>query len=402
MPTDNPDTGAESAPPEAYAAALATLPDVYPSTLASLLCGFDAVTLWRGLVDGDRHVIAHARAALQGNRVDDFLDDERPKISERVDIVVKRWQGLLRADSPAATWQHYRDAGIGVATLDSAAYPAALSGDLAAPAVLFHRGTIDVVAGPRVGIVGTRTCTRYGRDVAYDLGERLSKAGVAIVSGLATGIDAAAHAGALHGVSPPIGVVGSGLDVVYPRVNRALWADVAERGVVLSESPLGAPPVAWRFPARNRIIAALSDVLVVVESHKSGGSLITARQQAKRQKPTLVVPGPILSPASKGSNDLLRDGCGPVTDVDDVLVALGLSGAPRRSAREARPAPDERGQAVLDAIGWQPATFDQLAHRGEMTLGELAVVLDDLVRARWLEQRGSWFERVSRDRISSR
>jgi DNA processing protein len=400
MATDDP-IGAEAVPPEAYAATLASLPDVHPSTLASLLCGFDATTLWRGLVEGDRHVIAHVRAALQGNRVDDFLDDQHPKISERIGVVVARWQHLLRADPPAAIWRRYCEAGIGVATLDSAAYPAALSGDLAAPTVLFHKGTIDVVAGPRVGMVGTRTCTRYGRDVAFDLAQQLSKAGVAIVSGLATGIDAAAHAGALHGLGPPIAVVGSGLDVVYPRANRKLWTDVVAAGVVLSESPLGAAPQAWRFPARNRIIAALSDVLIVVESHESGGSLITARQQAKRLKPILVVPGPILSPASRGSNLLLRDGCAPLTEIDDVFVALGLSGAPRRSARESRPAPDERGQAVLDAIGWQPATFDQLAQRSEISLGPLAVALDDLVRARWLEQRGSWFERVGRDRVSS-
>ena len=401
MATDDLALDGEAVPPEAYAAALASLPDVHPSTLTSLLCGFDAVALWYGLVEGDRHVVAHARAALQGNRVDDFLDEARPKVSERVGIVVARWQDALRAVAPAEVWRRYCDAGIGVATLNSAAYPAALAGDLAPPSVLFHKGTIDVVAGPRVGMVGTRTCTRYGRDVAHDLARQLSKAGVAVVSGLATGIDAAAHAGSLQGPGPPIAVVGSGLDVVYPRANRRLWTDVEERGVVLSESPLGAAPQGWRFPARNRIIAALSDVLIVVESHDSGGSLITARQQAKRSKPTLVVPGPILSPASKGSNLLLRDGCTPLIDIDDVYMALGLSGAPQRSARESRPAPDERGRAVLDAIGWQPATFDQLAHRGELSLGQLAVVLDDLVRARWLEQRGSWFERVSRDRVSS-
>ena len=102
MATDLFSISAEATPPEAYAAALASMPDAYPSTLASLLCGFDAVTLWQGLVDGDRHVIAHARAALQGNRVDDFLDEHGPKISERVDLVVKRWQRALRADPPAA------------------------------------------------------------------------------------------------------------------------------------------------------------------------------------------------------------------------------------------------------------------------------------------------------------
>ena len=385
-------------PPDAYAAALASMPDIYPSTLASLLCGFDAFTVWHGLVDNDRHVVGHARAALQGNRSDDFLDDDKPRLGERVDAVVARWQRILRETLPSAVWQRYRDAGIGVAALESAAYPAALAGDRAAPAVLFHRGSIDVVAGVRVGIVGTRTCTRHGRDVAYELGEQLSAAGVAIVSGLATGIDAAAHSGAMRGPGPPIAVVGSGLDVVYPRANRELWRKIEERGVVISEAPLGAPANAWRFPARNRIIAALSDVLVVVESHASGGSLITAKEQQKRQKPTMVVPGPILSPASKGSNLLFRDGCPPVIDVDDVLMALGLSGAPRRSARERRPPPDARGQALLGLIGWQPATFDLLAGRCDLTQGELAVALDDLVRARWLEQRGSWFERVHRDR----
>jgi len=210
MATDLFSINTEAIPPEAYAAALASMPDAHPSTLASLFCGVDAVTLWQGLVDGDRHVVAHARAALQGNRVDDFLDDERPKISERVDLVVKRWQRALRTDPPAAVWQRYCDAAIGVATRASASYPAALVDDIAAPAVLFHRGTIDVVAGPRVGIVGTRTCSRYGRDVAYDLGEQLSKVGVAVVSGLATGIDAAAHRGALAAGGPTIGVLACG------------------------------------------------------------------------------------------------------------------------------------------------------------------------------------------------
>ena len=348
MASDNGAIDEESTPPEAYAAVLASLPDVFPSTLASLLCGFDAVTLWQGLVDGDRHVVAHARAALQGNRVDDFLDDQRPKISERVDLVVKRWQGVLRTESPAETWRRYCDALVGVATSDSAAYPAALATDIAAPAVLFHRGTIDVVAGPRVGIVGTRTCTRYGRDVARDLGEQLSKVGVAVVSGLATGIDAAAHAGALHGAGPPIAVVGSGLDVIYPRANRQLWGDIETRGVVLSESPLGTPAHGWRFPARNRIIAALSDVLIVVESHASGGSLITARQQAKREKPTLVVPGRSCRRRPRDPTPCCATAVHPLTDFDDVLMALGLSGAPRRSARESRLAPSATGQEVLD------------------------------------------------------
>ena len=333
MATDLFSISAEAIPPEAYAAALASMPDAYPSTLASLFCGFDAVTLWQGLVDGDRHVVAHARAALQGNRVDDFLDEQRSQDQRtrrpRRQAMARRAAGRSTRRSLATLLRRgsrRRDARVRLIPRRRWS----MTSRLRRCCSIGGRSTSSPVRG--VGIVGTRTCTRYGRDVAYDLGEQLSKAGVAVVSGLATGIDAAAHAGALHGSGPPIAVVGSGLDVIYPRANRQLWGDIETRGVVLSESPLGTPAHGWRFPARNRIIAALSDVLIVVESHASGGSLITARQQAKRQKPTLVVPGPILSPASKGSNALLRDGCAPLTDFDDVLVALGLSGAPRRSA----------------------------------------------------------------------
>jgi DNA processing protein len=342
--------------------------------------------------------MAHVKAAVTGNRVDS-VDPEKPKLSDSIATIIASWRAQLRSSAPATALDRYREAGIGVAVRESAGFPAALAHDIEAPVVVFHKGTLDCIAGTRVGVVGTRSCTRYGKDVAFELGRQLSRAGVGVVSGLATGIDAAAHRGAMDGIGPPIAVVGSGLDVVYPRANRRLWDDVVERGVVLSEAPLGAPPQAWRFPARNRIIAALSDVLVVVESHEHGGSLITVKEQTKRQRPTMAVPGPILSPASKGTNTLISEGCAPVLDIDDVLVAVGMSVPRRRTARETRPAPDDVGQSVLDAVGWQPATFDQLILRTELSVGALAVALDDLVRQRWLDQRGTWYERVSRDRV---
>src|SRR5205085_5885336 len=127
--------------------------------------------------------------------------------------------------------------------------------------VLFHRGDPGVVEGRRVGIVGTRRCTRYGRELAYELGRDLAASGVRIVSGLAAGVDGAAHNGALAaGGAPPIAVVGSGVDVVYPKRHSQLWADVAAAGLLVSEAPLGAAPEPWRFPVRNRVIAALSEV----------------------------------------------------------------------------------------------------------------------------------------------
>jgi DNA processing protein len=221
-----------------------------------------------------------------------------------------------------------------------------------------------------------------------------------VVSGLALGIDAAAHVGALRGGAPPIAVVGSGLDVVYPRGNRTLWAQVASAGVMLTEAPLGAAPVAWRFPARNRLIAALADVVVVVESHERGGSLSTVAEAARRDRPVMAVPGPIRSPASAGTNRLLADGCAPVCGLDDVLVALGLSAGRDRAARERRPEPDADGAVVLDALGWHAASLEQLAMRCGLDVGRLVVALERLRLTGWVDDRGGWFERIGRERAS--
>ena len=186
------------------------------------------------------------------------------------------WSAAATRIDVASVWQRHVDAGVGVAALGSAAYPAPLVDDIEPPGVLFMRGDPAAISGPRVAIVGTRDATRYGLDLAYELGRELAAAGVAIVSGLAVGIDGAAHAGALAAdTTPPIAVVGSGLDVVYPRRNAALWREVERRGVLLGEAPLGAPPERWRFPARNRMIAAIADVVVVVESRDAGGSMHT-------------------------------------------------------------------------------------------------------------------------------
>src|SRR5947208_8419119 len=234
-------------------------------------------------------------------------------------------------------WEAYGEAGVAVYVLGNDAYPIVLAEDHEAPAVLFSVGELAAADGPRGAIIGSGRCTRYGRDVAFDLGRDLARAGVRVVSGLALGIDGAAHLGALaagDGAAPPVAVVGSGLDVVYPRAHARLWAHVAEAGVVLSEAPLGARPEAWRFPARNRILAALADVVVVVESHASGGSMHTVRAAEERGKLIMAVPGSVRNPASAGTNKLLSEGLPPARDTDDVLaaVALATAGRPPRAA----------------------------------------------------------------------
>src|SRR5688500_3225369 len=251
------------------------------------------------------------------------------------------------------------------------------------------------------------------------LGRGLAAAGVAVVSGLAAGIDAAAHEGALAAhaaavaagpgrAAAPIAVVGSGLDVVYPRRNRRLWGDVARTGVLLSEAPLGAAPEPWRFPLRNRIIAGLADVVVVVESHAHGGSMHTVQAAADRDVPVMAVPGSVRSPSSAGTNRLISDGVPPVLDVDDVLVALSLRSRPG-AARPAspgtsdlddhphahpRPQLDPVAAAVLDALDWEPTTTEDVLRRTSITLGPVAAALNRLEMAGLARSRSGTWERT--------
>lgn len=337
-------------PPEAYAAALAGIPRMSPTRLAALLRERDPRAAWE--------TAGHEASAS-------------------VDHV----------------WAAHVAAGVTVHVLGDASYPSAIAHDHEAPAVLFAHGDIGAIDHPRVAIVGTRRCTHYGRDVARRLGRELADAGVTVVSGLALGIDGAAHQGALDADgAPPVAVVGSGLDVIYPRAHSRLQRQVAERGVVLTEWPLGTRPEAWRFPARNRILATLADVVVVVESHIAGGSRHTVDAANDRGRRILAVPGPITSPASAGTNQLLLEGCGPATEVEDILVALGLdvSVTPTLDFRR-RPEGDEA--VVLAAVTWTPTNLDQIIARTGLRPGRVAVALAHLEEAGWLLASGGWWER---------
>jgi DNA processing protein len=295
-----------------------------------------------------------------------------------------------------AVWEAHLRAGVWVALAGGPAFPAALATDPDPPAVLFGRGDPDVLDGRRVGIVGSRRCTRYGRDLAHELGRDLAAEGVRIVSGLALGVDGAAHRGALGaGAAPPVAVVGSGLDVVYPRSHADLWEEVARCGLLLSEAPLGARPEPWRFPVRNRVIAALSEVVVVVESAEKGGSRHTVEAAMARDRPVMAVPGSVRSPVSAYPNGLLADGCHPARDAVDVLVALGLTSAGRVAVDDRRP-PGPEEAPVLDALGWEPATFDDLCARTGRTPGQVGVALARLQGGGWVAERAGWWDRVAR------
>jgi DNA processing protein len=234
------------------------------------------------------------------------------------------------------------------------AYPAQLRDLTDPPAVLYARGKLGMatLAGdPSVALVGTRRASPYGLELAGALGRGLGAAGVAVVSGLALGIDAAAHRGCLDGGGAALAVLACGVDVAYPRANRRLLERVADSGLVLSEMPPGTTPFRWAFPARNRLMAALARMTVVIEAAEPSGSLITAQFAQDLGREVGAVPGRVTSRTAAGTNALLGDGARVVLGAQDVLDELFGVGVREAALRPAAPSPiDPELRPVLDAV----------------------------------------------------
>jgi DNA processing protein len=252
----------------------------------------------------------------------------------------------------------------------------------AAPARLHVRGArrlAELCAEPAVAVVGARRGSRAGEEFAFALSRGLAVAGVAVISGLALGIDAAAHAGALAANGRTVAVLGCGIDRIYPRQNVALGARIVEQGAIVSEWGAGVEPAPWRFPVRNRLIAALAGVTVVIEATRRSGALITADHALALGREVLAVPGSAWSPLGEGVNALLRAGATPVTSLDDLLDTLGLSasGGVRASALpDATPiVPGGSAGRAWRALRAEPCSPDALAIRLGLGGPELARVL---------------------------
>jgi len=397
---------AAALPAEAYVVALSSLPGMWPGRLAALLGQRRAGT------SGDRGCgpLAAAdepRAPLRSPRsawtlVRSGRADQEPALvhllrtADAAREAAANWAAAAADLDVARLWGRHRRAGVVVDLLGAPGYPARLACDRAAPYVIFRVGRDLALDGPAVAIVGTRRCTAGGREVAVELGRGLAEAGARVVSGLALGIDGAAHQGVLAaGRAAPIGVVAGGFDRPYPARHRNLWAQVAEAGALVSEWPLGARSESWRFPARNRVIAALADAVVVVESRERGGSMITAEEALARGIPVLAVPGSIRNPACAGSNRLLRDGAAPACALEDVLAALALqapAGAPRP---DPRPPPPPAAGPVLAALGWEPTSIDLLLARTGLDPGSLAVQLAHLELDGWASGGAGLWQRMA-------
>ncbi|GAB6190315.1 DNA-processing protein DprA [Desulfocastanea catecholica] len=204
-------------------------------------------------------------------------------------------------------------------------YPPLLRQLVDPPPVLYILGRSEALVDPAVAIVGSRAATSYGRRTAFNLGRNLAGLAVTVISGLALGIDTESHRGALAGQGTTVAVLGCGLDVVYPRQNQSLYRQIAQRGALVSEYPLGTRPEGFRFPARNRIIAGLSQGVIVVEAAKRSGSLITAQMALDLGREVFAVPGQVDSCKSEGTHWLLQQGAKLVQRVEDIVIELDLS-----------------------------------------------------------------------------
>lgn len=339
------------------AVALVCLPEMTPARLSSLLDHFG----------GPRPALAAVQRGAAG--------------SDRA----RRWAGAVDTRRAASIVERRAPLAWLAGTDD---YPIHDEVPLRPPVLLGEGGSPAVLRAPRVAIVGTRSATPHGLADARELGAVLAAAGITIVSGLAIGIDAAAHEGALAATSRtaassagPVGVVATGLDIVYPRRHRVLYDNVRRRGLIVGEVGYGVGPTAWRFPVRNRIIAALADVVVVVEATATGGARITAEYAAQYGRPVLAVPGSRRNPAAAGCNALIADGAHPLLEPSDVLLALGLTS----SSGPDWVAPTAAGlgtaaRAVAHSFGGEPATADQIAGRTGLPPEEVSVALRDLER----------------------
>ena len=233
------------------------------------------------------------------------------------------------------------------------------------PGRLYVRGAADVLSAPGVAIVGSRRATRAGRDFAHGLARELARGGLVVVSGLAYGIDAAAHRGALAVPGLTVAVLGSGLDRVYPRAHEGLARDILEAGgAVVTEYPPDTGPRKHRFPERNRLISGLTLGVVVVEATTRSGSLITARMAAEQGREVMAVPGPVTSPLAGGCHRLLKSGAALIEDADDVRFAIGVEGG---SVENSPSAPPEDLKVLLEFVGAETTSLDYIVGATELS-----------------------------------
>jgi DNA processing protein len=260
-----------------------------------------------------------------------------------------------------------------IVTLADEEYPRALLETSDPPALLYVHGRLELLRSPALAIVGSRNASAQGESNAWQFAKALSEAGLTIVSGLALGIDAAAHRGGLAGPGSTVAVLGTGIDVVYPTRNAELAAEIAEKGALVSEFALGTPAIAHNFPRRNRLISGLARGCLVVEAALASGSLITARCAADQGREVYAIPGSIHSPLAKGCHALIKSGAKLVESAEDVLSEL--SGFQQSGSANTSAAPPAADAGLLAVMGHDPVDVDSLCTRAGLTAEQVAAQL---------------------------
>jgi DNA processing protein len=282
-----------------------------------------------------------------------------------------------------------------IVTIQDPLYPQAMRDLADAPILLYVRGDPEYLSRPQLAMVGSRNPTAAGRATAREFAMHLSQTGITITSGLAAGIDGAAHTGALQGIAGTIAVVAHGLDIIYPASHQQLARQISESGAIISEMPLGTKPLPGLFPRRNRLISAMSLGTLVVEAAKNSGSLITARYAMEQNREVFAIPGSIHNPMARGCHQLIRDGAKLVETANDILEEISalLPGAKENSSQnkvetatehghddtdsgaDGRLALDPDHQKLLKCLAYEPASIDELVDRSGFKAAEVASML---------------------------
>jgi len=330
----------------------------------SLTPGLSSESLRRLLADfgGPEPILAASRAALARH------------IGESAAVAIQQ-ADTAAAVAAVAAW--LEDPANHVVTLADAGYPPQLLQIPDPPPLLYVKGRVELLSRPSVAVVGSRNATAQGMANAEAFARTLSGAGLTVVSGLALGIDAAAHRGGLAGASASVAVLGTGADIVYPARNRALAHALAAGGALASEYPLGMRPLAGNFPRRNRVICGLALGCLVVEAATDSGSLITARLATEQGREVFAIPGSIHSPLAKGCHALIKQGAKLVESANDILEELRLPAPPMTAPAAGAPA-DSPSRRLLEALGHDPVDLDTLAARCGLNAAETAARLTQL------------------------
>lgn len=289
--------------------------------------------------------------------------------------VLENLAQVRRAVDLEKVWEKIQAQGIDVRTWEDEAYPRKLIEVDNAPPVLYLRGSIDVQDEWAVAVVGTRRMTPYGRQVTEELAAFLAHNGVTVVSGLARGVDAAAHQAALRAGGRTLAVLGSGVDRIYPPEHRRLAEEISHHGALVSDYPPGTSPDSANFPPRNRIISGLSTAVIIVEAGETSGALITAAFAAEQGRDVFAVPGSIYALQSKGTNRLIQQGARPLLRIQEVLEVLNLQQVHEyKAARLAFPA-DATEAALLGILGNEPVYIDEIQVQSGLSIDKVSATL---------------------------